>query len=208
MVFLRIINQCSDIASPGSVAWSEEDFSRLLEIAVRIAAPDLTSERLALSVSCSAEDTDGEKMEEEIREKVEEKCGEKDVFTLVPVADLTFVYDSTIAELNETYRDVAGPTDVLSFPMLDMKDGLFQNRPCRPDLIVEDDGTFLFLGDLVVSLETAKRQAVASSHPLLYEVQFLTVHGLLHLFGYDHETKDDEERMWKLQREILSAFIS
>lgn len=94
---------------------------------------------------------------------------------------ITFVDDEYIAELNESFRNVSGSTDVLSFPM--NEEGL--------------------VGDVVVSLETATRQAEEYGHSFEREVAFLVIHGVLHLMGYDHETTEDEEKMMQLSREIL-----
>jgi probable rRNA maturation factor len=100
---------------------------------------------------------------------------------------VSFVSDEEIHELNRTYRNVDRPTDVLSFAM---------EEEFAPGLRV--------LGDIVVSLPTARRQAEAYGHGLEREVAFLLVHGFLHLNGYDHETEADEERMFALQEEVLA----
>jgi probable rRNA maturation factor len=89
--------------------------------------------------------------------------------------NVTFVDDAQIKELNSNYRHIDKPTDVLSFPM--GENGKFDIDP--------DTGAFV-LGDVVISLETAERQANAYSHTLQEEVTFLTVHSVLHLLGYDH----------------------
>lgn len=96
---------------------------------------------------------------------------------------ITFVDDEYIAGLNESFRNVSGPTDVLSFPMNEEE----------------------LIGDVVISLETATRQAEEYGHSLEREVAFLAVHGVLHLRGYDHETPEDEEKMMQVSREILEA---
>ena len=89
--------------------------------------------------------------------------------------DVTFVNDEQIHELNRQFRNVDKPTDVLSFPMVD--DG---------DYSPTDPEAFLLLGDIVISMETAARQAEMYGHTLRREVGFLTVHSMLHLLGYDH----------------------
>lgn len=92
-----------------------------------------------------------------------------------------FVTDEKIKELNKTYRNIDSETDVLSFPS------------------DEDD----YLGDVFISLEKARTQAVEYKHSLNREVGFLAVHGYLHLSGYDHKTKESEKKMNDLTEEIL-----
>ena len=96
--------------------------------------------------------------------------------------------DAGIAALNRTYRGVRGPTDVLAFPMTE---GPFKRL--SPEC----------LGDVVISAETAARQACHGN--LKAELALLLVHGILHLVGYDHGTARDRERMWKKQAALLSA---
>ena len=91
-----------------------------------------------------------------------------------------------ISLLNKEYRQKDKPTDVLSFPM-------------------EDE---VMLGDIVISLDTAKNQAQEREIGLEREIAFLFIHGLLHLLGYDHETSvEDEKEMFALQEEILKKLI-
>jgi probable rRNA maturation factor len=95
-----------------------------------------------------------------------------------------------MAELNHAYRGVTGPTDVLAFPMAE---GRF--RATSPDL----------LGDVVISAETAARQARLRRAELREELALLLVHGILHLLGYDHGTAAERRRMAKKQRVILET---
>lgn len=99
--------------------------------------------------------------------------------------------DTQIAQLNKEYRQVEGPTDVLSFSQLEGDDNFTQE---------EDDG---LLGDVVISVETAKRQAESQGHSLDEEIDVLLVHGILHLLGYDHAEPDEEKKMFARQTEIL-----
>ncbi|WDL96342.1 rRNA maturation RNase YbeY [Alicyclobacillus sp. ALC3] len=101
---------------------------------------------------------------------------------------VSFVDDEEIHELNKAYRDVDRSTDVLSFPM---DEQLSVDSP--------------MLGDIVVSLPTAVRQAQEYGHSLAREVGFLLVHGFLHLNGYDHEEPSDEQTMFALQDEVLDG---
>ncbi len=98
------------------------------------------------------------------------------------------VDDAAIRDLNRIYRGVDAPTDVLAFPM---REGRFGRL--SPDL----------LGDVVISAETASRQARAGE--LRAELALLLVHGILHLVGYDHHTATARQRMWRKQRVILAA---
>jgi len=102
--------------------------------------------------------------------------------------DVSITDDAEIAELNERYRGKARPTDVLSFA---------QNEG---DAFPETAS--MALGDIVISLETALRQARERNHSLLVEMQFLAVHGALHLLGWDHGTASQRRAMWKWQDEI------
>lgn len=104
-----------------------------------------------------------------------------------------FTDDIFIADLNAQYRGVEEPTDVLSFAFNEDEDDDIVKIPGIPDM----------LGDVVVSLETAKRQAVVAGKSVEQEVALLLVHGTLHLLGYDHETPEKEAVMWRRQDEAL-----
>jgi probable rRNA maturation factor len=95
-----------------------------------------------------------------------------------------------MAALNRTYRGKTGSTDVLAFPMTEGRFGAV----C-PDL----------LGDVVISVETAARQARDRGRDVQGELALLLVHGILHLVGYDHGTTGERRRMWQKQRSILEA---
>lgn len=103
---------------------------------------------------------------------------------------ILFCEDSYIQKLNREYRRVNAPTDVLAFSM---HEGPFPR--VHPEV----------LGDVVISLETASRQAKRYRHSLNKEIALLVVHGILHLLGYDHLKKKDKELMHKKEREILKS---
>ncbi len=104
---------------------------------------------------------------------------------------VTFTDNEGIHALNREYRNVDCPTDVLSFPLSDGED-------------YDTDGDAVLLGDIVISLERAQTQAEEYGHSFEREVAFLTVHSMLHLLGYDHETSPEDERdMFARQDEIL-----
>jgi probable rRNA maturation factor len=100
---------------------------------------------------------------------------------------ITLTGNEEIREMNAAYRGKDVPTDVLSFPM-------------DPDW----DESYVLLGDVVISLERAEEQAKDYGHSLNREVGFLTVHGMLHLMGYDHETPEEASVMEACQEEILA----
>lgn len=99
--------------------------------------------------------------------------------------------DENIHEYNREYRSVDRPTDVLSFPA-DEGD----------DLLAPPDG---FLGDIMISIPRARDQAKALGHSTEREILFLTVHGVLHLLGYDHMRPEDEQIMLPVQRSIVEG---
>ncbi|HHY67375.1 MAG TPA: rRNA maturation RNase YbeY, partial [Alicyclobacillus sp.] len=104
------------------------------------------------------------------------------------------VDDERIHELNRDYRGVDRPTDVLSFAM----------REGEGEPVQTEEGREL-LGDIVISVETAERQANQYGHSLRRELAFLAVHGFLHLLGYDHQSPEQERVMFGKQEEVLSA---
>jgi probable rRNA maturation factor len=107
---------------------------------------------------------------------------------------VVLVNDEMIHELNRTFRNVDRPTDVLSFSMLEGEDVL-------PDI----DGVPNPLGDIVVSIPTAERQAEDYGHSFKREFAFLLVHGFLHIIGYDHQDEEHEKEMFGLQEQILDS---
>jgi len=108
---------------------------------------------------------------------------------------VTLCDNSYIRKLNKQYRGKDKHTDVLSFPIYD--NGEFDMTECISGAV---------LGDIVISLERAKEQAVELGHGFVREVAFLTVHSTLHLLGYDHErSKEEDELQCKLQKEIVSS---
>ena len=105
---------------------------------------------------------------------------------------VTFVDDEQIKELNKKHRDIDKSTDVLSFPL--GENGKYDVNP--------ETGAKI-LGDIVISMETAVRQAEEYGHPLQREVAFLTVHSMLHLLGYDHETEEEKREMREQEEAIM-----
>lgn len=116
-----------------------------------------------------------------------------------PQAELCIkaVDEETIAELNARWMDKEGPTDVLAFPMDELRPGKVNQDP--------EEGV---LGDLVLSLAVAARQGSEAGHGTEAEVDLLTVHGILHLLGYDHAEADEHAEMFALQADLLSQWRS
>jgi probable rRNA maturation factor len=112
------------------------------------------------------------------------------------VTVLTLTGDQHVREYNRRYRGLDEPTDVLAFAAQEKPtDQRFQPPP----------GTEHWLGDIVISLPQARRQAKDGGHPMNDEVRLLAVHGLLHLLGYDHAATDEAARMTALTNRILEA---
>jgi probable rRNA maturation factor len=129
--------------------------------------------------------------------QVTAKVIEEEQLEKEPEISLLLVDDAAIQDLNYTYRGINQPTDVLSFAMEDEMSG-----DEVPEFLVLQDNNIL--GDIVISLETAQRQAEEYGHSLEREVGFLTVHGMLHLLGYDHLTESDTKDMREREEKILS----
>lgn len=105
---------------------------------------------------------------------------------------VSFVSNAEIRNLNKIYRQKDRVTDVLSFPL-----GL------NGKYDINKETGYALLGDVVISLETAMRQAEIYGHSLEREIGFLTVHSMLHLLGYDHETSPLEERQMREKEETV-----
>lgn len=115
---------------------------------------------------------------------------------------VTLMGNPRIHEINKQYRGVDKPTDVISFAIEETSE---DDLP----IILPDDEEFDVpknIGDIMVSMDKVKEQAEYLEHSEERELGFLVVHGFLHLNGYDHMRKEDEEVMFGLQREILDAY--
>ena len=133
----------------------------------------------------------------EVMEAVEKACLETlkyEEFDEDCEISLSFVTNEEIHQINRQFRNVDAPTDVLSFPQLTFEEG--------EEADVNENGEIV-LGDIIISVERAKEQAEEYGHGLKREIAFLTVHSMLHLLGYDHMEKDEEEDMFRRQKEIL-----
>ena len=107
--------------------------------------------------------------------------------------NLIIVDNAYIHELNKTYRNIDRETDVITFALED------------EDTIIVP-GNERILGDIYISIDKARSQAVEYGHSLLRELSFLAVHGFYHLLGYDHMTPEDEKIMFAKQEEVLDNY--
>ena len=114
-----------------------------------------------------------------------------------PDADVAIllVDEGAMEALHVQWMDEPGPTDVLSFPMDELRPGT-EDQPTPAGL----------LGDVVLCPQVAEAQAKTAGHPLSDELLLLTTHGLLHLLGFDHADAAEEKEMFGIQRDILVGF--
>lgn len=108
---------------------------------------------------------------------------------------IVLVDEAAIEQLHVQWMDEPGPTDVLSFPMDELRPGS-DDEPTPPGL----------LGDIVLCPQVATTQADTAGHSVHEELLLLTTHGILHLLGFDHAEPDDEKEMFGVQRDILVGF--
>lgn len=108
---------------------------------------------------------------------------------------IVLVDEGAMEQLHVQWMDEPGPTDVLSFPMDELRPGT-EDAPTPPGL----------LGDIVLCPQVAASQAATAGHSLLDELFLLTTHGLLHLLGFDHAEPAEEKEMFAVQRDILVGF--
>lgn len=108
---------------------------------------------------------------------------------------IVLVDEAAMEQLHLQWMDEPGPTDVLSFPMDELRPGS-DEFPTPPGL----------LGDIVLCPQVATAQAETAGHSPMEEMLMLTVHGVLHLLGFDHATDDEEKKMFGLQGEILAGY--
>lgn len=116
-------------------------------------------------------------------------------------AELVFESEDGIQILNKRERGVDSVTDVLSFPSLDgIKGVVLKPENC----FTEMDGGYIFIGSIVLCEEKIKEQAAEIGHSEELETQYLIIHGLMHLFGYDHLTDEDKAEMREKEKEVIA----
>lgn len=121
----------------------------------------------------------------------------RDQLKLHPMVDvgIIFVDEAPMEDLHIKWMDEPGPTDVLSFPMDELRPG--------SEEVPSPEGV---LGDIVVCPQVAARQAQVAGHEPINEILLLVTHGMLHLVGFDHATPSEEQEMFSLQRNLLDKF--
>lgn len=121
----------------------------------------------------------------------------RDELKLHPMVDvgIIFVDEAPMEDLHIKWMDEPGPTDVLSFPMDELRPG--------SEEVPSPEGV---LGDIVVCPQVAARQAQVAGHDPINEILLLVTHGMLHLVGFDHATPSEEQEMFSLQRSLLEKF--
>lgn len=141
---------------------------------------------------------------EELAKEVIETCMEAEDFPYEAEVNLTLVDDAAIQEINASYRQIDRATDVLSFPLLeyDAPGDFSKVEDLMGDNINPDTGEVM-LGDIVISVDHVREQAKEYGHSEKREYAFLIVHGMLHLFGYDHMEPEEAQEMQEHQRKIL-----
>ena len=121
----------------------------------------------------------------------------REALRLHPLVDVgvIFVDEAPMTNLHVRWMDEPGPTDVLSFPMDELRPG--------SEEMLSAEGV---LGDVVICPQVARRQAEAAGHEEINEILMLLTHGMLHLVGFDHAEPEEEKEMFALQKELLDSF--
>jgi probable rRNA maturation factor len=120
-------------------------------------------------------------------------------FNVLSEISILLVNNEIIRNINKEHRNIDKPTDVLSFPMVDMFEGKIKSDVGDFDL----DENLLVLGDIVISIEMVESQAKEYGHSFERELAFLVTHGIYHLLGYDHTDKVSEKKMIEKQEMVL-----
>ncbi|PMC39669.1 rRNA maturation RNase YbeY [Bacillus sp. UMB0899] len=152
-----------------------------------------------MRLSIDSHDETNELTDEQIKTVEELLQFAADVEEVTEGAELsvTFVTNERIQQVNKEYRDKDQPTDVISFALEEMGEG---------EIEIIGAGQPRILGDIIISIPSAREQAEEYGHSFMRELGFLSVHGLLHLLGYDHMTDSDEKVMFTKQKEILNQY--
>jgi len=142
----------------------------------------------------------GRRVDSKLVKQVAERALLRNGWEQASSLDVLFVTDADMQEINATRRGIDEATDVLSFPMLELQPG----HGMKEDFLflLPPDAT-LHLGDVVISVERFESQADEAGHSRQRELAFLTVHGVLHILGFDHETDEERRTMRRREEEVL-----
>ena len=140
------------------------------------------------------ENTEYEKTVKKVLEKCFEEEGLMDSKLIITV---TFTNPEEIRKINKKYRKIDKATDVLSFPMFEKEE--LEQKIASKDFLYED-----MLGDLIISIEKVKEQAIEYGHSFERELSYMLVHGFYHLMGYDHIEEEDKKKMRPKEEKILN----
>lgn len=141
----------------------------------------------------------------ELAETVINKAMDLEDFPYEAQVSLTITDDAGIQEINKEFREIDAPTDVLSFPLI-----LF-DFPANFDIIersqqcIDMDTGEVVLGDIVINVNRIEAQAKDFNHSIRREYAFLIAHSMMHLFGYDHMTEEEEKLMFSKQEAVLES---
>ena len=140
-----------------------------------------------------------------LAKEVINKAIELEDFPYEAQVSLTITDNDGIQEINKEFREIDAPTDVLSFPLIEF------DFPANFDIIggsdcyTDMDSGEVVLGDIVLNIDRIKSQATEYNHSIRREYAFLIAHSMMHLFGYDHMTDEEEKIMFEKQEMVLSS---
>ena len=141
----------------------------------------------------------GRRVDKSLIQRVTQLALERDRWERPATLDIHIVDDEAMRQINASRLGVDEPTDVLSFPMLELGPG----EGLRQDFFVLPPDAVMHLGDVVISFPRVEAQAQEAGHSTERELAFLTVHGVLHILGYDHVTLGQRRRMRSREEEVL-----
>lgn len=143
----------------------------------------------------------GRKLSAKLIRSVVERALQTEGWVQPATLEVLMLRDEEIREVNATHRGVDEATDVLSFPMLEMKPG----GVIAQEFFVLPPESRPHLGDVLVSVDRVELQAREAGHSTERELAYLTVHGVLHILGYDHEVERERRLMRKREEEVLAS---
>ncbi|OES44333.1 rRNA maturation RNase YbeY [Domibacillus iocasae] len=152
---------------------------------------------MALVVDFLDETNELDEGAEKLSEELLQLAAAKELVPDGSEVSVTFVTNDRIQEINRDYREKDAPTDVISFALEEMGE---------EEVAITGADSPRILGDIIISIDRAKEQAEEYGHSFERELGFLTVHGFLHLLGYDHMNEQDEKEMFGRQKDILDAY--